>query len=312
MKASLTQNSTLETRRFIDWHSHILPGLDDGAADLDEALAMARALAGAGFAEVHCTPHAVFGAYDTPPRQVRRAVRDLGRALEREGIPLRLTAGTEYYCDEFLSSRLDDPLPLGSSNLILMEAPSHLTADHLSRMAFQVVLRGFTPLIAHPERCPILSPKKREPGPQSLLGSVLRFATGTLRQHPVSRDPGQGASDLEQDLGSLLRSMGCRFQGNIGSFAGLYGERVRSRAVRFLLDGFYDCLGSDAHNPRGIDDWLPRGLAEIESRVGADGLNSLLSGSALKKSMPPQRPIGRTAVPDDNRTAVEKRGQALS
>ena len=72
--------------------------------------------------------------------------------------------------------------------------------------------------------------------------------------------------------------MGCRFQGNIGSFAGVYGERVKHRALRNLRDGLYDCLGSDAHASRGLADWLTRGLAEVRAQVGEEGLAALLAG----------------------------------
>ncbi|MRR34481.1 hypothetical protein EG829_07235, partial [bacterium] len=92
-----TQNSTLNTQNYIDCHSHLLPGIDDGAADLGEALAIARVLAEAGFGEVHCTPHSIPGAYEAAPDRIRRAVAELSRELDRAGIPLRLVAGAEYY-----------------------------------------------------------------------------------------------------------------------------------------------------------------------------------------------------------------------
>jgi protein-tyrosine phosphatase len=273
-----TQNSTRSTQHFIDCHSHILPAIDDGAADLAESLAMARVLAGAGFGEVHCTPHSLPGAYEAAPVLIRRAVDELSRELDRAGIPLRLVAGAEYYCDEFLPARLDDPLPLGDSDLVLMEAPLQATATLLSHTAYQVVRRGFTPLIAHPERCAVLSTRKhKDPVPRSLLATMLRFANSTLSPHTSRLAPHTSGAE-ETTLVQLLRSMGCRFQGNIGSFAGVYGERVKGRAIRNLREGLYDCLGSDAHASRGLADWLGRGLAEVESQVGAEGLAALLAG----------------------------------
>ena len=262
----------------IDFHCHILPALDDGAADLGEALAIARVLAEAGFSEVHCTPHSIPGSYEAAPVRIRGAVAELSRELDRAGIPLRLVAGSEYYCDEFLPARLDDPLPLGSTDLVLMEAPLQATPELLSHTAYQVVRRGFTPLIAHPERCAVLSPAKhKETVPRTMLGSMLKFAQATLAPRPSRPTP--HTSGVEKTtLVDLLRSMGCRFQGNIGSFAGVYGERVKKRAIRNLRNGLYDCLGSDAHASRGLADWLSRGLAEVEAQAGAEVLAALLAG----------------------------------
>lgn len=280
MHDSIIQNSTFNTQHYIDWHSHILPGLDDGAVDLDEALAIARILAEAGFGRVHCTPHSIPGSYEATPATVRRAMDELSEALEREGISLQVAAGNEYYCDEFLPSRLDDPLPLGDSGMVLMEAPLQATPELLSHTAFQVRRRGFTPLIAHPERCALLAPKRKRQVRRSLLDSMLDFARAKLGTQRGSHNLEPGTLNVEHDLGSLLRSMGCRFQGNIGSFAGLYGERVRHRALRHLREGLYDCLGSDAHSSRGLDDWLPRGLDAVRETVGEEGLAALLAGPA--------------------------------
>jgi protein-tyrosine phosphatase len=258
----------------IDFHSHILPGLDDGAKDLAEALAIAAALVEAGFTEVHCTPHSISGAYEASPVRIRQAVDELQEAIDCKGIPLRVAAGSEYYCDEFLSTRLEDPLTLGETNLLLMEAPLQASNDQLSSIVYQVALRGYSPLIAHPERCALLQPtEKPNTTANSILGAVLRFANVKLRTQ-------NHASEVETDLSSLLRSMGCRFQGNLGSFAGIYGERVRKAAIKNLQDGLYNCLGSDAHASRGLASWLKRGMREVESHVGEEGLAALLAGPA--------------------------------
>src|SRR5665647_989200 len=97
----------------IDWHCHILPGLDDGPADIEKSLAMARLLAARGFATVYCTPHLIRGCYDATNDEVRRSLKELQQAITANGIPLALLAGREYYLDEFLPSALEDPLTMG-------------------------------------------------------------------------------------------------------------------------------------------------------------------------------------------------------
>jgi protein-tyrosine phosphatase len=76
--------------------------------------------------------------------------------------------------------------------------------------------------------------------------------------------------------------MGCRFQGNIGSFAGIYGSSVRETALQYLREGVYDRLGSDAHRPDQLDTWLPEGLGVIRDCVGQAGLKVLLRHQKLK------------------------------
>jgi protein-tyrosine phosphatase len=217
----------------IDWHCHILPSLDDGPATMAESLEMARILGAYGYRQVCCTPHCIRGAYDNTPERVRRAVAELQAALDREKIPLHLLPGMEYYLDEFYLSREDEFLPLGESRLVLVEAPSQAGIEEVGEAVFRVVRRGLTPLFAHPERCALLAP----PGTKGLLEKVwTRFATP---------DAGITAqSSLE-----MLKEMGCLFQGNLGSFSGVYGGRVARRAREMLDQGLYACLGSDGHRP---------------------------------------------------------------
>lgn len=281
---TIPQNSKLKTQNRSDWHCHILPNLDDGAKDLPESLAIAEVLVESGFSEVYCTPHSISGSYEASAVRIRQATQELQEAMDKAGIPLRVFAGSEYYCDEFLPARLDDPLPLGNSNMILMEAPLQASPSLLSSIAYQVSLSGYTPLFAHPERCALLNiEEKSTSAASSILGSVIRFANArfTTLGYGLNLEP--QTSNLEPDLSSLLRSMGCRFQGNLGSFAGIYGERVRKAAIKNLQNGFYDCLGSDAHASRGLATWLQRGLREVESQVGVEGLAALLSGPTMSE-----------------------------
>jgi protein-tyrosine phosphatase len=227
------------SRDFVDWHCHLLPGLDDGAADLEESVEMARILAAAGFREVHCTPHCIKGAYENAPGPVREEVAGLQRVLDEAGIPLRLQPGMEYPLDEFLPDVLADPLPLGDSSLILIEAPFQTIPPHLADIISQVIRRGLTPLIAHPERCELFD----DPDEGNKRTRWIPFrsrVTDTQTEPPL-----RGTKLLER-----LRDMGCLFQGNIGSFAGFYGERGRRKAEQFRAMGLYSRYGSDLHSAR--------------------------------------------------------------
>ena len=221
--------------RTTDYHCHILPGLDDGPATVEEALEMAGALAYAGFYTVCCTPHLIKGVYDNTADKVRSATGLLQEALDRAKIPVKLVPGFEYYLDEFLLDALAEPLLL-PGNLLLVEIPPRSDRNFVTDMLHQVLRRGITPLIAHPERCELLS---TEVGTGKKGWSVLALFTSKPQ-------PGEAEAPL---LGSL-RTMGCKFQANLGSFAGLYGERVRRQAQAFQASGLYSHYGSDLHTIR--------------------------------------------------------------
>ena len=114
---------------FVDFHSHLLPAIDDGAADTGDSLEMARALAWFGFGTVHCTPHLIKGGYENPPERVRRATVSLQRTLDDAGIALRLVCGTEHYLDEYLPEYLPGALTVNSSRYLLVEVPFRAGAE---------------------------------------------------------------------------------------------------------------------------------------------------------------------------------------
>lgn len=248
---------------YIDFHCHLLAALDDGAADPVESLAMARILAGFGFGTVHCTPHLIKGAFENPPDRVRRATQSLQRLLDEAGIELRLIPGTEHYLDEYLPEQVSGALTVGSSRYLLLEAPFGSDGARFPAMVAQLMLRGLVPLVAHPERCRAFLPSAR--------GIGLRGALSLL----VGR---RKAPDLEGSLLWSLKEAGCRFQGNLGSFAGVYGSEVRERALFFLRQGVYCCLGSDAHRSEHLAAMLSSGLEVVVAAVGEAAARELLKG----------------------------------
>ncbi len=257
---------------FTDSHCHLIPGIDDGAGSYDEALEMAEYLAVAGFEKIWCTPHRIAGAYDTEPAVIRELVVELQQRINRAGISLQLSPATEYYFDEFLLSALEHPLLL-EGTMFLVEMPPSTIPEMVPDVLAQVLRSGSTPLIAHPERSPVFSPEDAQASGTefSLLASLRSLLIGKKREEPVP----------ETALPPLLlqlRSMGCRFQGNIGSFAGIYGAATKENALLFLREGLYDCLGSDAHRPNQLSTWLPEGLGVVREIVGPRGLRRLLRG----------------------------------
>jgi len=137
----------------IDFHSHILPGLDDGAANITEAAAMARILSDAGFSEVCCTPHRISGCYDADNGTVGKKTEELRKSINALGIDILLHPGSEYYLDEFLLGGLEECVTYRETRFLLVEISNNMTVEFIREACYRIRCRGFIPVIAHPERC---------------------------------------------------------------------------------------------------------------------------------------------------------------
>ena len=224
---------------------------------------MARLLSAAGFSTVCCTAHLIKGNFDADNATVKAAVAALQLELDRERIALQLLPGREYYFDEYLPQLLSDPLTLGETQLLLIEIPNHTPVEFVKKTCYQIRRNGYIPLIAHPERCKLLASqldnKTRKNSWSSLFSSKLKTDNSKLKTQ-------------NSELLSYLQEIGCKFQGNIGSFAGVYGEKVKDQAETFLEQGVYDLFGSDAHRAAQLKDILRRGRQAInlvESKLDA-------------------------------------------
>jgi protein-tyrosine phosphatase len=247
----------------IDWHCHILPGLDDGPETMAESLAMARLLADAGFQTVYCTPHCIRGRYDNSPDQVRRATEQLQRALLAEGIRLAVKPGMEYYLDEHFPANLENPGFLGNTRLLLVEIPSRASADLVRDNLRHILRRGYVPLLAHPERSALLKHDE--------CGTLSDRLSRRLKRLGASLSGGKTSSDDSAGQGLLfdLKAMGCLYQGNLPSFCGWYGRGPQRQSLYNLAGGFYSCLGSDGHGLKFLKQTLHPALSVLEDFPGS-------------------------------------------
>jgi len=220
----------------IDYHCHILPGLDDGCRDVTEAVDMARQLLEAGFTRIYCTPHCITGLYEITPAQVKAAVAELRAVFKAEGVPMELDCGMEYYVDDFLADRLDCPMPLGNTRLLLFELPTKAEVENLYTAVTRIKNCGLLPLLAHPERFFAANMGMRD---------RIRFSLQRAGILGCSEPADRGM--VPESLLDAVK-MGCFLQADIGSFAGIYGKRTQKFARVLQKLGFYSCYGSDGHN----------------------------------------------------------------
>ena len=202
----------------LDFHSHILPGLDDGATDMNNALELASAMKSWGFERVTCTPH-ITNKYRNTPDGMLPVFEKMQEALDSKGIDLDIKLSAEYRLvpetwPEVLEKNWIMPI---EDKYILMELPIFDPSDIKDLKPLEefrkIVSLGLVPLLPHPERYAYLSRKE-----------LMEF--------------------LEA---------GVKIQCNYGSFAGLYGEDVRQKAQALHDEGLVSFYGSDMHNMHYVD-----------------------------------------------------------
>src|SRR6185312_7016156 len=133
----------------IDLHCHILPGIDDGAADLSVSIAMARAQVADGVSVVACTPHILPGLYANSGPQIRSCTQHLQQILKNEGIPLQLVPGADNHIVPDFVERLrsGDLLPLADSRYVLVEPPHQVAPPRLEDLFFNILAAGYVPIL---------------------------------------------------------------------------------------------------------------------------------------------------------------------
>lgn len=228
----------------IDLHTHILPGFDDGAKDLAEALAMARLAAEDGITLLAATPHVVRGQFFPTRAEILAAVAELNRQLIKEGLPLRVLAGAEYRLEADLPRRLaaGELLTLNDGGrYLLVELPAEVLPLYAERVLYELQLRGVTPVLAHPER-------------NAVLGRNPSFFRG-------------------------LVSRGVLSQVTAASLTGFHGKEARRTAFSFLERSLAHLIASDAHSAKDRPPALAAALRQVESRLGREAARRLVENA---------------------------------
>lgn len=223
----------------IDYHCHILPGIDDGPSTLDESIQMAKRLLSAGYSTVYCTPHKVKYLFDKSNEAVHRSIKDMQKELYRQGIAIKLLAGREYILDNHFLEYINDLMPLEGTSYLLIEIPSGSYQGMIIDSITAILNKGLTPMIAHPERCRMLTDQRSNKIPKSLSFFKRNSIYAKMRLE---------YSYQHIDLLEWLLHIDCAFQCNAGSLSGAYGRSVQKAAQRFLNNGMYTHVGTDAHD----------------------------------------------------------------
>lgn len=218
----------------IEIHSHILPGIDDGALSKEEALEMARQAANQGITDIIATPHHGDGVYDNPKPFVREQVDALNGWFRRNGLSVKVHAGQEIRVSAHLIDdwEADQLLTLAGSRYMLVELPSSHVPPNFGEWIHELRVHGLVPVIAHPERN-----KAAIASPALIASWVEQGALCQLTSH------------------SLL---------------GHFGRKLQKESLHLCRRNLIHFVASDAHNLERRDFALQAAFRIIASEIGQE------------------------------------------
>jgi tyrosine-protein phosphatase YwqE len=198
-----------------DMHSHILPGIDDGAPDVDTAVSLIKGMMACGIKKFMGTPHIMSELHKNDRTTITQAYDRLKEGLALAGIDISLSYAAEYMIDEnFLNVLKEGNLLTVTENKILIETPFYSEPFDIEEVLFNIEAAGYKAILAHPERYHYVDDK---------LAVFTKY--------------------LDRGVGLQL---------NLLSLSGYYGSKEKEVAEKMLQEGMYSFIGTDLHHERHL------------------------------------------------------------
>lgn len=199
-----------------DMHSHLIPGIDDGAKTIEDSLNLIRALHASGYQKLITTPHVMSDYYRNTPETILGGLEQVRAAVREEGIPVSIEAAAEYYVDDGFMRKLEEEQLLTFGDRYLLVEVSYINPpDSIHSVLFRAQTLGYRPILAHPERYPYWY------------------------------------HDLDQYL--AFYEKGIILQLNINSLSGYYGPDARRIAEKLIELDVIGAVGTDMHHDRHLE-----------------------------------------------------------
>ena len=193
-----------------DMHSHLIPGIDDGAQDMDQTIAMLAKFQSLGYKKVVTTPHIMTDSFPNDRNTILSGLEDVRNEIKKVGIPIEIEAAAEYYFDETLMPKIKNKeLLTFGDNYVLVEFAFHSPPQYIDKLFFELKTHGYRPVIAHFERY------------LYYIGNV--------------------------EKAEEWRTAGINIQINLNSLFGQYGPDVKKHAEKLIDAGQFDFVGTDCH-----------------------------------------------------------------
>ncbi|MBU8757234.1 tyrosine protein phosphatase [Priestia megaterium] len=241
----------------IDIHSHILPGVDDGAPAMEDAVNMARLALDEGITKIIATPHHQNGMYFNKKQDILKRVKELNNVLQRENISLEVLPGQET---RIYGSLLDDfekgdILTLNHTNYLFVELPSGHVPRYTEQLLFEMQLKGLTPIIVHPER----------------NAEVVKNPEKILK----------------------LVKKGALIQLTAGSLTGHFGKRIQKFSIQLIEANCTHFIASDVHNTSTRSFHIRESISKVHKEFGSEAVyyfqenaELLVQGQSIYKQEP--------------------------
>jgi protein-tyrosine phosphatase len=194
-----------------DMHSHLIPGIDDGAKTIEDSIELIKRLMALGYKKAITTPHIMSDYYKNTPEIIHAGLEKVREAVAKENIGFELDAAAEYYLDDGFLDKLEHGKLLTFGNNYLLFEISYINCpDNLKEIIFQMQVQGYKPVMAHPERYPFW---------------FTKF-----------------------DEYQSFREQGVLLQINANSLSGYYGFEAKRTAEKLIDKEMVDLIGTDMHN----------------------------------------------------------------
>ena len=214
-------------------HSHLIPGIDDGAKNIEASISLIRELSNLGFQKIITTPHIMSEYYPNTPKIIQAGLSNLKTALSKTDIKIEITAAAEYYIDDHFEKLIQSNASLMSfsDNFILIEFSTLSPPANALDIIFQLKTRGYQPILAHPER-------------------YVYYAN-------------------QFEKFEKIKSLGCNFQVNLMSLTGYYGSQQKKLAIQLLKAEMVDYLGTDLHRASQLKELnnLDKGILRLLKKM---------------------------------------------
>lgn len=229
----------------IDIHSHILPGIDDGAQTEADSLAMAKAAVEEGIHTIVATPHHRNGSFDNVRDNILTYTDILNALFQEHGIPLTLLAGQETRINGEMIEDIENNelLSINDTSYLFVELPSGSVPRYTKQMLFDIQVAGYSPVIVHPER------------------------NQELMDHPSK-------------LYELVKA-GALTQITAGSVIGKFGKNIQKFTHQIIDANLTHFIASDAHNTTTRGFWMEEAYQAVKDQYGHDLYYMLMENSQL-------------------------------
>lgn len=200
-----------------DMHSHLIPGIDDGSPDLATSMLLIKGLSDLGYKKIITTPHIMWDMYKNTPETILPGFNAVKDELKKNNLQIEFEVAAEYFLDDYFDKLIDSDATLLTfkENLVLVEFSFVKEPVELKAILFKLQIKGYQPVLAHPER-------------------YLYFGA---KKHWYEE----------------IKDTGCLFQLNVLSLGGFYGRAPVELAHYLIKQRYINLIGTDLHNSRHLE-----------------------------------------------------------